>query len=259
MNRAERRRLASITGSQVTPSGRKVWVAIPCYTGTVTIVTLQALLHDVIKLTERGDTVRVFTEFGHADIHLLRAQIVQRFLLDKDATDLVFVDSDVGWPPNCLPRLLDHNCDMVGGCYPRRMLPLSFLFRSREAGKLTGDPDTGLMDVTGLGGGFLRIRRHVIEKMTAHYRDTLGHVDPSVPYDDGQNFVVRLFDPYWWTDDKGNKRVLGEDYSFCQRWLDLGGTIQMDSIFPMAHVGSHTFHCCVGELFKPKDKEEQAA
>ncbi len=257
MNRKQRRAMASINGAQVTPSGRKVWVAIPCYTGTVTIVTLQSLMHDCIKLTERGDTVRVFTEFGHADIHLLRAQIVARFLEDTEATDLVFVDSDVGWPPYCLPRLLDHDVDMVGGCYPRRTFPQSFLFRSEEAGKLTGDADTGLMEVTGLGGGFLRMRRAVLEQMADHYRAELGHYDPSIMGTENKQ-VVRLFDPYWWTTETGERRVLGEDYSFCQRWLDLGGKIYMDSIFPMAHVGSHTFSGCVGELLKPK-AEEQAA
>jgi hypothetical protein len=257
MNRKQRRAFKSVNGQVVTPSGRKVWVAIPCYTGTVTIVTLQALVHDVIKLTERGDTVRVFTEFGHADIHLLRAQIVARFLEDEDATDLVFVDSDVGWPPYCLLRLLEHDVDVVGGCYPRRMFPLSFLFRSEEAGKLTGDADTGLMEVTGLGGGFLRIKRAVLEKMVAHYDNELGHHDPSILGTDNKH-VVRLFDPYWWTNDQGERRVLGEDYAFCQRWLDLGGKIHMDSIFPMAHVGSHTFSGCVGELLKPKEEDKAA-
>jgi hypothetical protein len=251
------RGIVSANDARVTPSGRRIWLAIPAYTGSVTIVTLQSILHDVMKCTERGDTVRVFTEIGHADIHLLRAQIVARFLEDRDATHLVFVDSDVGWPPYCLPRLIDHDVDMVGGCYPKRTFPLSFLFRTAEAGKLSGDLETGLMDVTGLGGGFLCIKRHVLEQMVERYRAELVHHDPSIPGTEVKH-VVRLFDPYWWTDPNGERRVLGEDYAFCQRWIDMDGQIYMDSAFAMAHVGWHTFHGSVGEHLEPKQQEKAA-
>ena len=59
-----------------------------------------------------------------------------------------------------------------------------------------------------------------------------------------------LFEPYWLRDvvlpDGSTGTVkLGEDYSFCQRWLDLGGRVWVDPEIVMGHTGGKMF---VGSL-----------
>ena len=232
---------------------RKIWLAIPCYGGTLHVGTVRSLTHDMLRLIVRGDAVQMFTEVGHADIYTARSQIVTHFLNDTDATDLVMIDSDVSWGPHSLLHLLDHPVDFVGGSYPKRELPLTFLVRSGEE-PLMADTGSGLAEVWGLPGGFVKMSRAMLEKMTAHYGPELTCLDRVVP----GGRTVRLFDPYWWTDEKGEKRVLSEDYAFCQRWRDMGGKVFLDVTIPMGHIGQYEYAGTLGEWIGPK-KEDKAA
>jgi hypothetical protein len=246
------------------PPRRKIWLAIPTYGGTVTVGTLQSMVHDMVHLIIRGDVVRPCYELGHADIYLLRAQIVANFLADTEATDLVMIDSDVAWDSFGLVKLLEHDVDVVAGAYPKREDPLTFMYRSeitinpdtcKPQKAIHGDPQTGLCEVWGVPGGFLRIKRHVLEQMVEYYGPELTCFDPTTP----NKKTVRLFDPLWWRDDDGVTRTLSEDYAFCQRWRDLGGKVYLDVNIPMAHVGTKVFHGCLGNWVQPKPQEEQAA
>ena len=250
MNRHERRKAAAMSAPNP-GGGTKVWLGIPNHDGGMKCLTVNSLLHDAFYLFNRGDMVYPFTELGHADLYLLRAQICARFLEDKGATDLVMIDNDVGWGPLGLVRLLDHeNVDIVAGAYSKRSDPLRFMWRSEVAGTLKGDANTGLMDVLGMPGGFMRIRREVLEKMVEHYREELGAADQSV--EGSPSYVVRLFDPYWYVHD-GKRMALSEDYAFCQRAIDMGFTVKMDAAIPMAHIGSKAWKGCVLEHMQPND------
>ena len=232
-------------------SERYVWLAIPAYGSSVTCLTMKSIVYDMFPLVMSGHKVKIFDECGHADIYSLRAQIVAHFLADEDKpTDLVFVDTDVGWPAGGLHRLLDHPVDLVAGAYPKRDYPIKFMFRSAEdlgpnghqVLKESADA-SGLVEVWGMPGGFMRCTRKMLEQMWAHYGDDLGIFDHAVP---GER-TVRMFDPYTWHDDAGNRRMLSEDYAFCQRWRDIGGKVYMDPSIPMAHIGTHAFQGCLGE------------
>lgn len=256
MNRAERRKAAAMSAPNPTPGGKKIWVAIPNHDGGMKCLTVRSLMHDSFALWQRGDMVFPFFELGHADIYLLRAQIVARFLEDKNATHLVMCDNDVGWGAFGLVRLVDHpDADIVAGAYPKRSDPLRFMWRSKKQGHLTGDIHTSLMDVLGMPAGFMCIRREVLEKMSAHYDAELGCWDAAYGADGGAPaYIVRLFDPYWYTEN-GKRWTLSEDYSFCQRALDLGFKVQMDAAIPMAHIGSKAWNGCVLETLTPDDNE----
>jgi hypothetical protein len=227
---------------------RKVWIALPCYGGNLAVLTYKSLMHDLFRLALAGIEVRVFDELGHADIYLLRAQIVSNFLSDPDATDLVMIDCDVGWEPEGLQKLLSHDVDLVAGAYPKRQDPITFMFRSEmdNGGALVGDPATGLVEVWGMPGGFMRMRRPMLERMVAHYQD-LNHIDGNVP----SGNTCRLFDPYWIKTETGN-RVLAEDYAFCQRWRDIGGKVYMDASISLAHIGTKAYMGRLGEFMQPQ-------
>jgi hypothetical protein len=264
MNRAERRRQAKLDRTETVergpnPGQRKIWLAIPTYGATICNATSRSLMHDMMHLIGEGHKVQVFDQIGHADIYSLRAQMCMHFLADPEATDMVMIDSDVAWAGMGLLRLLDHDVDLVAGSYPKRDYPTRFMFRSEVANNtIDVDEASGLAEVWGMPGGFMRIRRQVLEKMIAHYGDDLTALDHDVP----GGKTVRLFDPYWWTDDDGNKRVLSEDYAFCQRWRDMGGKVFMDTRIPMAHVGMHAFKGCLGHVLdgeKMQQREDEAA
>jgi hypothetical protein len=228
---------------------KNVWIAIPSYGGVATIATYKSIIHDMFRLVFDGHTVRIFDELGHADIYALRAQIVANFLADKNATDLIMVDSDVAWEAFGLQSLLSHDVDLVAGSYPKRKDPIEFMFRSAmDAGEdLVGDAGTGLVEVWGMPGGFMRCRRAMLEKMVEAHPELMA-----IDRDSPTGKTCRLFDPYWFDtiepDGTPGRRVLSEDYAFCQRWRDLGGKVYLDASIGMAHIGTKAFQGKLGEF-----------
>jgi len=59
-------------------------------------------------------------------------------------------------------------------------------------------------------------------------------------YDQGYNqtFFYAFFDCII---EPNSRRYLSEDYSFCNRWIDIGGEIWLDSLCKLSHTGSYEF------------------
>lgn len=213
---------------------RHIWIAIPAYTGTIHMATFRAITSDVMRFAQRGDTVQLQEVTGCAIIADARNHLVAQFLASP-ATHMVFVDWDVAWENGGMLRLVDHGVDLVAGIYPKRSDPIKFDLRTEKEGKehLRIDPKTGLMDVLGVATGFMCMSRAMLEKMTEHYRPSLEYRCKKSP---GER-AVGLFDTYRTKD--GDK--LGEDYSFCQRWVDMGGKVWLDPQIQMGHIGPKMF------------------
>ncbi len=240
---------------QAVQSKKKVFLAIPSYGGHIEIAGMRSLIFDMQCLINAGWEVQIFEELGHADIYSLRAQMAMHFL-DSDATDMIMIDNDLSWEAGSLVRLLAHEVDVVGGAYPKRRDPITFMFRSEEYdrdGVLRGHADSGMISVDGLPGGFMRITRRAIEALHDKHREQFEVVDPHVP----QGKTVRIFDPYYY-DAPDGRHVLSEDYAFCQRWRDMGGLVWMDTKIAMAHHGGKAYTGSIGQWLdsnlKPQDK-----
>lgn len=152
---------------------------------------------------------------------------VCRDFLTSDCTDLVFLDADVSWKPDDLVTLLNFDADFVGGVYPYRrdndvdMMPVRCL-----AGAV---PENGLVEVDGLPTGFLRLKRHVIERMAAFapkLRDT--PTNPPMPV---------LFE----RDFLGEGRRSG-DIRFAMRWREMGGKVHAALDLVLGHTGTMIHH-----------------
>src|SRR5690606_1740714 len=82
-----------------------------------------------------------------------------------DCTDLVFLDADVSWNPDDLIKLIKHDRDVVAGVYPKRSSrDKDFPVHVLPGVALQADSD-GLVEVAGAPTGFMKIKRHVLEKM----------------------------------------------------------------------------------------------
>jgi hypothetical protein len=224
---------------------RSVWIAIPAYTGMIHLSTMRSILTDLLALQARGDDVTIFDESGNAMIADCRAVIVAKFLA-SDATDLVFVDSDVCWAAGELVGLVDAPVDFVAGIYPQRRDPPAYCVQwITERKELHADPETGLLEVAGVPAGFMRLSRAMLEKMVEAYPDTVFHCDDAP---DGKAYA--LFDSY-----RIGKLKMGEDYSFCRRWRDIGGQIWINPEITMGHVGFKTFPGHLGDWLRSRGSE----
>jgi len=213
-------------------------LAIPAYAGVAHLPTMRAIIADIVGFMQRGDLVTLEDESSQGIITDARAAIVSKFLRSP-CTDLVYLDWDVVWEKGALLKLVDHPVDFVGGIYPQRRDPITYSIRTVKEGRvLDADPKTGLCEVAGLHGGFMRLRRHVLEHMVVQYRDRAFERDGQI--------WVDLFGDYFYISN-GQRRKLGEDYAFCQRWRDMGGKVWLDPSIRIGHIGSKMFAGEFGE------------
>jgi hypothetical protein len=172
-------------------------------------------------------------------IQHVRNRLVAEFL-KTDCTDLLFIDDDISWEAGAAARLLSHDCDVVGGVYPMRADKLEFPCCPVDDPPI---PDAnGLIEVEYLPTGFMRIKRHVIEKMVERYKH--------LAYNEGNTTgCYALF----WLDlvpdpqDHGKLKLMGEDVSFCRKWIDIGGKCHADTLLAFRHHGMKQWHARFAE------------
>lgn len=203
-----------------------------------------SLMGSVRALTLQGVAVQLRCIAGNQFIDLARNSCVHYFLHETTATDLLFIDSDQGWDPSVIPRVLSYRQEIVGGLPPKKCDPPSF-----HSNALTGVIEDGLFQSLECGTGFLRIRRSVFAKIDKHYPE-LKNCDPTLKEI-----------PYFQTGFRNNyivphKGFLGEDMFFCRLWMGMGEYIWIDSDIDFTHRGSKAWtgnfyeHCVSTGLLK---------
>jgi glycosyltransferase involved in cell wall biosynthesis len=137
--------------------------------------------------------------------------------LDAKADWIVFLDSDMVFPPDTIKRLMAHGQPIVGGTYPRKNWPLGFI-GTRLDGAEFSLADRGLVKAARLPTGCLLIRASVFSALKKPY------------FRCGYNETAGM--------------VLGEDYWFSDRVRELDFPIwcDMDLAREIEHIGSHRFN-----------------
>lgn len=199
-------------------SGRKVMLAVPTYDKPDTSLTF-ALARSREALSEAGIQSALLILEGNCHVDDARNSIVRDFL-ESDCTELVFLDADVTFEPKDLVQLCGRDVDIVGGVYPyRREGGQNMPVRLMEGGKV----HDGLREVEGLPTGFMKIRRHVLERMCA-----------TRPWYFDKIYPTRLL--FNRSEPDGNNNRWGGDLDFCRRWREMGGRIYADEELRLGHV-----------------------
>lgn len=172
---------------------------------------------------------------GDSLVSRARNKVATKFMR-SDCTHLLFIDTDVLFIPEHISKLLSHNLPFVVGVYPKKTDKLEWVGESRKhLGE--ADPKTGLQRILYGGTGFMLIAREVLEAIR---RD-----NPHLEYQSGENedphdfdyFSVRVFeDP-----DLKKRRLLAEDWSFCQAALDSGYPLFADTHVILRHCGNAVY------------------
>ena len=166
---------------------------------------------------------------------------------------MLWIDSDINAGPQHIERILSHDVDMVGGAYPKKQLPLSWVgeFSSNE------ENAQGLIPAISLGTGFLLHKMKVIDFIIAHFPDIAYYSDENnapFEYKDVMHdvFSMGVVDDFWFGDKY--PRYITEDYYLCYRWLKCGGSAWFDPICQLGHVGSIDYLNINGQLLDLKDQ-----
>ena len=206
---------------------------LPMYGGLCSSPTFLAFIEWTIMATKMNLKFVVDVISNESLITRGRNNLVAKFLLNKEATHMMFVDVDLGFKADAIFRLLLSNQDVVGGIYPMKTIPTKYCVNTLETFTLIDDD---IVEVSTLGTGFMLVKRHVIEKMISAH--------PHLKYKDNLNFsaeaepnMYALFDTL--IDEHGN--YLSEDWTFCYRWRKMGGKCFANIAIDLQHNGNHTF------------------
>lgn len=170
---------------------------------------------------------------------------------------VLFVDGDMMFPPDALVRLLQHDKDIVGATYCKRVPPYETL------GRLFGDKPTdeelgrgGLWEAEFLPTGMLLVRMSVfdrlpwpwfaesykfpgstgVEMMKSLLRQFFAHVPPDDVLDSIHGSQLgEWLNTMWRQEGVGVWQYISEDVNFCrnarkngiQIWCDVGLTFEM--------------------------------
>ena len=248
----------------MTPSSPHLVIGTPCQGDQVTGLYLSSML----KLQEAcvREGVRLSFQMPGGDDLVTRArqEITARFLADPTATHLLFIDSDVGFNPQQVFRLLKFGAEMTAALYPLKKINWDKVQSLAAAGhpkvesanltyvlELEKPEKTreGFVRAQLTGSGFLMIQRSALLKMTEKYPDLHYRVEEA---GDGMNSLnewrYALFNCLI---DEKTGLLLSEDYSFCRRWTGIGGEIWVDLQSRLDHVGNMVFSGDLEALLNP--------
>lgn len=207
---------------------RKIFIAVPSRDDAVMVSTMNCILGETIEMQRRGWEASIGGYGGINPVHTARNRAVAEFML-SDADDLLFWDDDVLCPKGKTVHLLDLPVDFVGGATPHKMMTPSFPVR-RMPGDMVAN-EHGLIAVDGLPFGLVRLSRACVEAMVREYAH-LHYKSPQLPEGGGW----RLF-----SFDMVDGQDRSEDFMFCKRWNDIGGTVWCDPNIDFVHIGKHAY------------------
>lgn len=220
----------------------KLHVAVPAYDGKVCVETARALLNEQTAAHLAGVEMEVSFTPGCSLITVARNQAVRSFI-ESDADRLVFIDSDVAWEPGGLLKLAANPVDFVGGAYRYKQepegYPVGWIVPDAEnPPELIADPETGLLEVEAVPGGFLALSRAVFERLKAAHPERAYHHF-------GEPFHAYFEAPF------RDGRLYGEDTAFCHDWRAIGGQVWLDPELTLTHVGgSQRFAGRIGDWLR---------
>lgn len=248
-------------------SKRKLMVATPMYGGQCygtfakSIADLSALcLHYGIQL-------QLYFLFNESLITRGRAYACDEFLR-SDCTNMIFIDSDIGFNANDVIALLalqdpegSDEYDVLCGPYPKKCISWEKVklavdkgFADENPSNLeqfvgdyvfnpAGDKRTIQLDepaeVLESGTGFMMIRKKTLQRFAEAYPELSYRPDHvRSEHFDGSREIVMFFDTVI---DPVTKRYLSEDYFFCQYSRKIGMKVWLCPWVQLNHTGTFVF------------------
>src|ERR1035441_4296980 len=104
-----------------------VQFALPCYAGMVHECVMTSLIKFAIYAQRIGMPFSLDTMVNESLVQRARNHLTAKFLENKIATHLMFIDSDIGFEPEHIFKLILHDKEIVGGLYPKKTLPPDYV------------------------------------------------------------------------------------------------------------------------------------
>lgn len=234
-----------------------IFLATPCYGGVVGQGYMQSVCALMAAAPSAGVDLTLALLGQDALITRCRNTLVSHFMAHPDATHVLFIDADISFQAENVFRLLRAAKPLIAGIYPLKAYYWDQAWRERIArgeavetaglhyvGQLLPEPmlerEGDFATASFAGTGFMLIERQTIATLSAAHPDTAyWHLDA---YPSGAAAERRAFALFDCMIDTQTSTYLSEDFTFCRRWRDLGGSIWLDTVASLTHSGPSDFH-----------------
>lgn len=213
-----------------------IMIALPCHGGIVSEKTTMSLFNLGKLLVRNNIPHGLLTQANSSLITIGRSKCANFFINNTEHEYLFFLDSDIGFNPEDVLKLLSHRVDIVSGAYPMKTIPIRYCCNVIQPEQRKGD----LIEIEGNGMGFVLIHRNVLLKMAQNFPDlkyTPPTDDSNVPPSQAE-----LNNSYhYFMEHKEKDSFMSEDKSFFHRARMLGYDVWLDTTIKLQHIGSHIF------------------
>lgn len=205
---------------------------IPCYGGQITEPCFTSFLRFILMASRMGLQWSLDTMVNESLVTRARNNLMAKMMTNDKATHFMFIDADIRFQPESIFQMLATEKDVIGGLYPKKALPISYVINVKPGTQIIND----LFPVDTMGTGFMMFKRHVYEKLIAAHPET-KYVDDVGLGKQYEPMMYSIFDTA--IDEKGH--YLSEDWLFCRRWSALGGEIYAHAKVLLNHSGHYEF------------------
>ena len=204
---------------------RKVMIGTPCYDGRIDVWYVNSLVNTIKMSAAKGVQIIPMWVSFDALIQRARNDTIQ-MAVEGDFDDLIWIDSDIEWEPEWFFQLLDYPQDVVGGTYRKKGDREEYVLRKVDKSDI--DPTTGLLEVHGLGTGFVKMSRNAMKYL---WDVSSIYIDPKDNKERRMVFDVVIKD----------KDMVSEDIIAFMKLVDGGFKIWLDPKMTCNHIGPYRF------------------
>ena len=219
-----------------------VLFATPTFDKTVSVDFHTSMLGTYARLWKAGIPCDSHIVAGNQWVDTARNEAVHYFLnAEVGFTDLVFIDSDQGWDPAVIERIVRDKHLVVGALPPKKCDPVTYHMNG-----LTGVIEGHLFQSIECGTGLMRIKREIFARLDERHPDLAIATQTQFP---------SPHMPYFQTGNTKYGRI-GEDVFFCRLLREIGEFIWIDSDVDFTHIGHKRWkgnfyeHCVATGLLK---------
>ena len=203
---------------------RRVLIGTPSYDGRIDVWFANSLIQTVKIAEKKGIFVHaIYTSY---DSLIQRARnSLFRLALQGNYDDLFFIDSDCEWEPEWFFNLLDRPEPIVGGALIKKSEKEGYTVKLIDK-ELKWSEDKKIIEVDGVGTGFMKISRFALEKLWEVS-------DPYMSEGEEHRMVCDI--------KVENGDLISEDYVIANKWRGLGYKIWLDPTITLNHIGTKKF------------------
>jgi hypothetical protein len=235
-----------------------LFVATPMYGGMCTGLYASAIMQLVGVCGQNG--LMMYYSFMMNESLITRARNSLAFdFLKSDATHLMFIDADIGFNPQDIPKMVASDVDIICGLYPKKEINWVEVEAAvkrgvppQELAKYTGAFVVNLphgeetksgsvnepLEIANGGTGFMLIKRKVFETLldkVPSYTNDMYHAVDTVR----EAKIIKEF--FATSIDEQSNRLLSEDYHFCKIAREAGFKVYAAPWAHFTHIGTYGF------------------